>query len=117
MALSFIDRRVALAKPTALVHGTLDLLIPHRLALQPMHGWGISPRSRQISNDVLEVNQGVLHSALRRLEQRGWIRSGGGESETVAGRNLIREAQSTCGRSKHEGSAFRRPLPLLVGRS
>jgi PadR family transcriptional regulator PadR len=56
-----------------LLQGTLDLLILQTLALEPMHGWGISQRIQQISRDVLQVNQGSLYPALHRLEQQGWI--------------------------------------------
>jgi transcriptional regulator len=70
-----------MAKPTDLVPGTLDLLILKTLALQPMHGWGIAQRIRQVSKDVLQVNQGALYPALHRLEQQGWIRAKWGESE------------------------------------
>jgi len=69
------------AKPTDLVQGTLDLLILRTLALQPMHGWGIAQRIRQISKEVLQVNQGALYPALHRLEQQGWIRAKWGDSE------------------------------------
>ena len=55
------------------LRGTLDLLVLKTLALEPMHGWGISQRIQQISRDVLRVNQGSLYPALHRLEQRGWI--------------------------------------------
>ena len=70
-----------MGKPTDLVQGTLDLLILKTLALQPMHGWGIAHRIRQISNDVLQVNQGALYPALHRLEHQGWIQAKWGESE------------------------------------
>ena len=56
-----------------LLQGTLDMLILQTLALAPMHGWGISLRIQQISQDVLRVNQGSLYPALHRLEQQGWI--------------------------------------------
>lgn len=56
-----------------LLQGTLDLLILKTLALGPMHGWGISQRIQQISDDVLRVNQGSLYPALHRLEHQGWI--------------------------------------------
>ena len=56
-----------------LLQGTLDMLILQTLALEPMHGWGISQRIQQISRDVLRVNQGSLYPALHRLEQQGWI--------------------------------------------
>jgi len=71
-----------MAKPTDLVQGTLDLLILKTLALQPMHGWGIAQRIRQVSKEVLQVNQGALYPALHRLEQQGWIRAKWGESES-----------------------------------
>ena len=71
-----------MAKPTDLVQGTLDLLILRTLALQPMHGWGIAQRIRQISKEVLQVNQGALYPALHRLEQQGWIQAKWGESES-----------------------------------
>ena len=70
-----------MAKPTDLVQGTLDLLILRTSALQPMHGWGIAQRIRQVSNEVLQVHQGALYPALHRLEQHGWIRAKWGESE------------------------------------
>ena len=63
------------------LQGTLDLLILKTLALQPMHGWGISQRIQQVSNDVLQVNQGSLYPALHRLEVKGWIAASWGTSE------------------------------------
>jgi transcriptional regulator len=62
-----------LSKPTDLVQGTLDLLILRTLALEPMHGWAIAQRIRQVSGDVLQVGQGALYPALHKLEQQGWI--------------------------------------------
>jgi PadR family transcriptional regulator, regulatory protein PadR len=56
-----------------LLQGTLDLLILKTLELESMHGWGISQRIQQISESVLQVNQGSLYPALHRLEERGWI--------------------------------------------
>ncbi|MBZ5496412.1 MAG: PadR family transcriptional regulator [Acidobacteriia bacterium] len=70
-----------MSKPTDLVQGTLDLLILKTIALEPMHGWGIAQRIRQVSRDVLQVNQGALYPALHRLEQSGWIRARWGESD------------------------------------
>lgn len=64
-----------------LLQGTLDLLILKTLALETMHGWGISQRIQQISEGVLTVNQGSLYPALYRLEQQGWIISEWGSSE------------------------------------
>ncbi|UCG89023.1 MAG: PadR family transcriptional regulator [Gemmatimonadota bacterium] len=58
---------------TDLLQGTLDLLILKTLALGPLHGWGIAKRIQQLSNDVLQANQGSLYPALYRLEDRGLI--------------------------------------------
>lgn len=58
-----------------LLQGTLDLLILKALALEPMHGWAISQRLRQISDGVLSVQQGSLYPALQRLELQGLILS------------------------------------------
>jgi transcriptional regulator len=63
-----------------LLQGTLDLLILKALALGPLHGWGISKRIRQLSGEVLQVNQGSLYPALYRLEDRGWIEASWGVS-------------------------------------
>ena len=62
-----------MSKPTDLVQGTLDLLLLKILGLEPMHGWAISQRLRQISSDVLQVSDGSLYPALHKLEQEGWI--------------------------------------------
>jgi hypothetical protein len=64
-----------------LLQGTLDLLILKTLALGPQHGWGISQRIQQISENVLRVNQGSLYPALQRLDTAGWIESEWGASE------------------------------------
>jgi PadR family transcriptional regulator PadR len=56
-----------------LLPGTLDLLILRTLQTEPMHGWAISERIQQISQEVLQVNQGSLYPALHRLEHQGWI--------------------------------------------
>ena len=64
-----------------LLQGTLDMLILKSLAHDPMHGYGISVRIRQMSREVLQVEQGSLYPALYRLEQRGWIASEWGVSE------------------------------------
>jgi len=69
------------SKPTDLVQGTLDLLILKTIALEPSHGWAIAQRIRQVSKDVLQVNQGSLYPALHRLEQSGWIKAKWGESD------------------------------------
>jgi PadR family transcriptional regulator PadR len=70
------------SRPTDLVQGTVDLLILKTIALQPMHGWAIAQRIKQVSNDVLKLNQNALYPALHRLEEQGWLTSEWGESET-----------------------------------
>ncbi len=97
-----------MGKPTELVQGTLDLLILKTLALQSMHGWGIAQRIRQVSKDVLQVNQGALYPALHRLEHQGWIKAKWGESEnkrraryyslTVDGARYLRQQQAQWNR-------------------
>lgn len=65
---------------TDILQGTLDLLILKVVALGPVHGYGIAQRIRQISKDVLQVQQGSLYPALHRLEKRGWLAADWGES-------------------------------------
>jgi len=82
-----------------LLQGTLDLLVLRTLRLGPMHGWAISERIQQISEGVLEVNQGSLYPALHRLEHQGWVEAEWGISElgrrarfytlTAAGRKQV----------------------------
>jgi PadR family transcriptional regulator, regulatory protein PadR len=67
--------------PPDLLQGTLDLLILRTLRSQPMHGWAISERIEEISQEVLQVNQGSLYPALHRLEHQGWIDAEWGVSE------------------------------------
>ena len=63
------------AARAGMLQGTLDLLILHALALGPMHGWGVSQRIRELSREVLQVNQGSLYPALHRLEYQGLIKA------------------------------------------
>ena len=68
-------------QPTDALRGSLDLLVLKTLSLEPMHGWGISQRVQQISDGVLEVNQGSLYPALQRLEKQGLITSDWGTTD------------------------------------
>lgn len=70
-----------MTRSTELLQGTLDLLILKVLSLEPMHGWAIAQRIRQLSKDVLRANQGALYPALHRLEHQAWIEAAWGESE------------------------------------
>jgi PadR family transcriptional regulator len=93
-----------MSKPNDLVQGTLDLLILKTVAPEPRHGWGIAQRIRQVSGEVLQVNQGALYPALHRLEQNGWIRAKWGESDnnrrakyyslTAAGRKYLEQEEA-----------------------
>jgi PadR family transcriptional regulator PadR len=83
-----------------LLQGTLDLLILKVVALGPVHGYGISQRIRQISEEVLQVQQGSLYPALHRLEKRGWLEADWGESEN--GRQAKFYRLSAGGRSQLE---------------
>ncbi|MBV8569354.1 MAG: PadR family transcriptional regulator [Acidobacteriaceae bacterium] len=62
-----------MSKPSDLVQGTLDLLLLKILTLEPLNGWAISQRLKQVSGDVLQVSDGSLYPALHKLEQEGWI--------------------------------------------
>ena len=62
-----------MSKPPDLVQGTLDLLLLKILALEPLHGWAISQRLKQMSGDELQVSDGSLYPALHKLELAGWI--------------------------------------------
>lgn len=64
-----------MSKPSDLVQGTLDLLVLKILALQPLHGWALSQRLKQVSGDVLQVSDGSLYPALHKLEHQGWIQA------------------------------------------
>ncbi|MGB7438514.1 MAG: PadR family transcriptional regulator [Candidatus Acidiferrum sp.] len=71
-----------MGKPNDLVQGTLDLLILKTIALEPKHGWAIAKRIQQISQEVLQVQQGSLYPALNRLERKGWIKAKWRETDT-----------------------------------
>jgi transcriptional regulator len=62
-----------MSRPPDLVQGTLDLLLLKMLALEPMNGWTLSQRLKQVSDEVLQVSDGSLYPALHKLEQSGWI--------------------------------------------
>ena len=64
-----------MSRPTDLVQGTLGLLILRILDLEPLHGWAIAQRIRQMSNDQLRVGQSALYPALHKLEHQGWVAS------------------------------------------
>ena len=93
-----------MANKSDLLQGTLDLLILRRSPTAPMHGWGISLRIQQVSEDVLQVNQGSLYPALHRLEQQGLIDAEWGNSENnrqAKFYQLTRAAESSCRRDRN----------------
>ena len=71
-----------MSKPSALLQGTLDLLILKILDLERRTGWAISQRLRQMSNETLQVSHGSLYPALHKLEHEGWIRGEWQDSHT-----------------------------------
>src|SRR5438270_10423684 len=83
-----------------LLQGTLDLLILRTLQTGPMHGWAISERIQQISQEVLQVNQGSLYPSLHRLEHQGWVKAEWGVSEL--GRRARFYKLTTSGRKQLE---------------
>jgi PadR family transcriptional regulator PadR len=103
-----------------LLQGTLDLLVLKTLRAQPMHGWGISKRIREISEDVLQINQGSLYPALYRLEDAGWIEAEWGISPegrrakfyrlTVQGRKQLTSEQA-------DWRLFSRAVELVLANS
>lgn len=100
-----------MGKPTDLVQGTVDLLILKTVALEPLHGWAIAQRIRQLSDEVLQVQQGSLYPALQRLERQGWITAEWGASEnnrrarfyrlTAAGRRRLEREEGQWARLSH----------------
>src|SRR3982750_2187652 len=72
---SLLFHSVTVSKPSALVQGTLGLLLLRILAHEPLHGWAIGRRLKQMSNETLHVSDGSLYPALHKLEQHGWIKA------------------------------------------
>ncbi len=99
---------VSVSKPSNLVQGTLDLLILKILALEPMNGWAMGLRLKQVSDDVLRVTEGSLYPALHKLEHKGLIRAEWRPSEnnrrakyyslTRPGRRVLQEESANWAR-------------------
>lgn len=99
---------IEMTKPSNLVQGTLDLLILKVLDLEPLHGWAIGQRLKQVSNNVLLVSDGSLYPALHKLEQQGWISAEWRETEnrrrakfytlTPAGRRYLEQESANWSR-------------------
>jgi PadR family transcriptional regulator PadR len=87
---------------TALLQGTLDVLILKVLSLEPMHGLGVSRRIAQVTNGTFEVKPGSLFPALHRLEEAGWLTAEWGESETNRRAKFYRLTKLGRGQLKQE---------------
>lgn len=103
---------------TDLLQGTLDMLILKIVALGPIHGYGISLRIRQISKEVLNVQQGSLYPALHRLEKRGWLLAEWGDSEN--GREakyyrLSKEGRQQLTREEATWQRLAEAISLILG--
>jgi transcriptional regulator len=97
-----------MGKPTDLVQGTVDLLILKTIALEPLHGWAIAQRIRQLSEDILQVQQGSLYPALQRLEKQGWITADWGASENNRRARFYRLTKAGQKRLKLEEASWQR---------
>jgi len=104
-----------MTRPIDLLQGTLDMLILRTLQPGAVHGWGISQRIQQVSEDVLRVNQGSLYPALHRLEEEGWIESEWGTSENNRRAKFYRLTRSGRKRLEQETQDWER-LSAAVGR-
>jgi PadR family transcriptional regulator, regulatory protein PadR len=108
------------SRPTDLVQGTLDLLILKTIALEPMHGWAIAQRIKQMSHDVLLVGQSALYPALHKLEQQGWI-----EAEWKLSENnrrakyyaLTRAGRKALATETHQWQRLSAAISLIVSRA
>jgi PadR family transcriptional regulator PadR len=91
-----------------LLQGTLDMLILKIVALGPIHGYGIAQRMRQISKDVLQVQQGSLYPALHRLEEKDWLKSEWREAESGREARFYRLTKSGLKQLQAEASEWER---------
>jgi PadR family transcriptional regulator, regulatory protein PadR len=106
-----------MSKPTDLVQGTLDLLILTVIAPEPMHGWAIAQRIKQMSREVLQVGQGSLYPALHKLEQNGWIKAEWGDSENnrrAKYYSLTREGRRALAREAAQWERLSAAISLIV---
>ena len=107
-------------KPSDLLQGTLDLLILKTLAREPCHGWGISKRIQQLSDEVFSIQQGSLYPALHRLEQQGWVKAEWKDSDR--GRSakfyaLTREGKRQLEREQETWTRLSSAVGLLLKRA
>ena len=99
----------------ALLQGTLDVLILKVLALEPMHGLGISRRIAQVTNDTFQVKPGSLFPALHRMEEAGWLTSEWGESENNRRAKFYRITRLGLRELKQETQSWGRISAAMAG--
>lgn len=107
-------------KPSDLLQGTLDLLILKTIARDALHGWAISKRIQELSDDVLAVQQGSLYPALHRLEHQGWIEADWRETElgrTAKFYSLTREGRQQLERELETWDRLSSAVRLLLKRA
>jgi transcriptional regulator len=98
-----------------LLPGTLDLIVLKTLdTLGPLHGYGITRRIRQVSEDLIRLNQGTLYPALLRLEQKGWIKSEWGQTETKRQARFYRLTAAGRRQLNHETGRWDRMASLMM---
>jgi len=111
----FGDAEDAMFDKTDLLQGTLDLMVLTTLcAMGPMHGYGLARRIEQVSEDALALNQGTLYPALVRLEQRGWITSAWGVSDTGRRARFYRLTATGRGRLRPETERWERTSRIMA---
>lgn len=106
-----------MSRPADLVQGTLDLLILKILAVEPLNGWALSQRLKQLSRDVLQVSDGSLYPALHKLEQEGWIRAEWKPSENnrrAKFYSLTRVGRQALEREKADWNRLSAAISLVV---
>jgi len=106
-----------MAQPTELLQGTLDLVVLKALALGPLHGWAISKRVTQLSENALQVHQGSLYPALYRLEDKGWIESEWGHSpdgRRIRSYRLTAAGRRAFAQERAEWRAFSTAVELVL---
>jgi len=96
------------SRPSDLVQGTLDLLLLKLLALEPLNGWAISLRLKQLSSDELQVSDGSLYPALHKLEQQGWVTAEWRMTENNRRARYYSLTRSGRGQLKHEADEWAR---------
>jgi len=103
------------AAKTDILQGTLDLMVLRTLeTMGPQHGFGLAKRIQQISQGVLDLNQGTLYPALLRLEQRGWVQSEWGASESNRRAKFYRLTRAGRRQVERESQDWERTVALMA---